>query len=325
MFVRDAKGEPVELIGMLFDVTDLHGALEARAESERRLRTIIDNIPGMVYRSQAVAPWSDELIAGGDISVTGYSVEELTAADFRWDEIMHPEDVPRLEEASRIGAETGRAQTEYRIRAKDGAERWLLDRFTFLKDEDGVPVAQEGILVDVTERHRIEDELRASRSVLEVARAHRDDLPDGRPGPDVHGGPRCGPAGPGRAVGLLRLPRRRRRRSWRPHVDAEVWDACRVEGKPMRFPQEAWTDNTWSRAILTRRSQLLEGPGTVPEGTCPSDAPWPRPSCTVRRPSACSSLPSARRSSAARTSVCSRSLAAIDRPGALRVARADGA
>ena len=34
-----------------------------------------------------------------------------------------------------IGAETGRGQTEYRIRAKDGAERWLLDRFTFLKDE----------------------------------------------------------------------------------------------------------------------------------------------------------------------------------------------
>ena len=51
---------------MLFDVTDLHGALEARAEGVRHLRTVIGDVPGIVYRSQAVAPWSDEFVAGGD-------------------------------------------------------------------------------------------------------------------------------------------------------------------------------------------------------------------------------------------------------------------
>jgi diguanylate cyclase (GGDEF)-like protein/PAS domain S-box-containing protein len=268
MFVCDAEGEPIELIGMLFDVTDLHGALAAQAESERHLRTVIDNIPGMVYRSQAVAPWSDEFIAGGDVSVTGYSVEELTAPDFRWDQVMYPEDVPRLEEASRIGAETGRGQTEYRIRAKDGAERWLLDRFTFLKDEQGVPMAQEGILVDVTDQHRIEDELRASRSVLElharIATIFLTAAPD-RMFTDVLGvirealGARWGFFGYLDADGALVAP----------HVDAEVWDVCAVEGRPLRFPSETWSDNTWSRAIRTRSSQVLEAEGTVPEGHLP--------------------------------------------------------
>ena len=268
MFVRDTEGEPVELIGMLFDVTDLHGALAAQAESERRLRTVIDNIPGMVYRSQAVAPWSDEFIAGGDVGLTGYSVEELTSPDFRWDQVMHPEDVARLEEASRIGAETGRGQAEYRIRAKDGAERWLLDRFTFLKDERGIPIAQEGILVDVTEQHRIEDELRSSRGVLELhARIATIFLT----------------AAPDRmfteALGVIRQAMDAR---WgffgyldadgalvAPSVDAEVWEACGVEGRPMRFPQEEWSDNAWSRAIRTKRPQLLEGRSTVPEGHLP--------------------------------------------------------
>ena len=78
VFVPGEDGRPAEMIGLLIDVTGLHEALDAQAESERRLRTTIGNIPGMVYRSQAVAPWSDELIAGGDVSVTGYSVEELT-------------------------------------------------------------------------------------------------------------------------------------------------------------------------------------------------------------------------------------------------------
>jgi diguanylate cyclase (GGDEF)-like protein/PAS domain S-box-containing protein len=162
MFVHDSAGEPAELIGMLFDVTDLHLALDARAESERRLRTTIGNIPGMVYRSQAAAPWSDEFIAGGDVSVTGYSVEELTAADFRWDGIMHPDDVPLLEAETAVALDSGRGSTEYRIIAKDGSERWLLDRFSMVRNEGGVPVAQEGILLDVTEHHRVERELRES-------------------------------------------------------------------------------------------------------------------------------------------------------------------
>ena len=109
---------------------------------------------------------------------------------------MHPEDVPRLEEASRIGANPGADETEYRIRAKDGAERWLLDRFTFLKDERGVPVAQEGILVDVTEQHRIEDQQESFPQRTRSARPHRHHLPHGTGEPHVHRGPRGRPGGP---------------------------------------------------------------------------------------------------------------------------------
>ena len=314
MFVRDAEGEPVELIGMLFDVTDLHGALEARAESERHLRTVIDNIPGMVYRSQAVAPWSDEFIAGGDVSLTGYTVEELTAPDFRWDQVMHPEDVPRLEEASRIGAETGRGQAEYRIRAKDGAERWLLDRFTFLKDEHGVPMAQEGILVDVTEQHRIEDELRASRSELELhARIATIFLtaPPDRMFTEALGairdalGARWGFFGYLDADGALVAPSRGRgglgRLPGRRQADAVPAGGVERQHLVARHPHADAPSCSRARA-------------RCPRATCPSGAPWRRPSCTARRASACSSSRSARRPSARRTCACWRTSPRPSRP-----------
>ena len=55
-----------------------------------------------------------------------------------------------------------------------------------------------------------------------------------------------------------------------PSLDAEVWDACRVEGKPLRFPEETWSDNTWSRAIRTGTgSGALAARASCPRATCP--------------------------------------------------------
>ncbi len=268
VFVPGEDGRAAEMIGLLIDATSLHDALAAQVESERRLRTTIGNIPGMVYRSQAAAPWSDELIAGGDVSVTGYSPEELTHPDFRWDRIMHPDDIPLLEEASLSALASGRGATEYRIFARDGSERWLLDRFTLLKDEDGAPVAQEGVLLDVTDQHRVEERLRASQHELELhARIATIFLtaPADSMFTDVLSvmrealGAHWGFFGYLDADGALVSP----------SVDAEVWDACQVESKPLRFPPETWGDNTWSRALLGKRSEVLEQQGTVPEGHLP--------------------------------------------------------
>ena len=268
VFVPAEDGRPEGMIGLLIDLSGLHTALDAQAESERRLRTTIGNIPGMVYRSQAMAPWSDELIAGGDISVTGYSVEELTHPGFRWADIMEPEDVPLLTEATAAALESGRGATEYRIRAKDGGERWLLDRFTLLKDERGEPVAQEGILLDITEQHLVQDELRASRRELElharIATIFLTAAPDAM------------------FSEILGVVREAVGASWgffgyldqggalvAPSLDPGPWAASGTEGRPHRLTPETWTDNTWSRAIRSGRTQVLSSQGTVPEGHVP--------------------------------------------------------
>ena len=268
VFVPGEDGRPAEMIGLLIDVTGLHDALEAQVESERRLRTTIGNIPGMVYRSQAAAPWSDELIAGGDVSVTGYSVEELTHPDFRWDRIMHPDDIPLLEEASLSAFASGRGATEYRIFARDGSERWLLDRFTLLKDEDGAPVAQEGVLLDVTDQHRVEERLRASQRELELHARIATIFLTGPAGRDVHRGPRRGARVDGGQVGVLRLPRLRRRPR---RAVAGHGDLGRLPGRGQAAPVPA-RDLGRQHLVARAPRQAQRGPrapGDRPRGSSP--------------------------------------------------------
>ena len=64
--------------------------------------------------------------------------------------------------------DTGKEEVEvYRMRRKDGAEIWVEDHGRYVHDEAGNIVLHEGILRDVTERKRLEDELKEYSSNLE--------------------------------------------------------------------------------------------------------------------------------------------------------------
>jgi len=162
VLIASDEGEPVETVGIVIDVTRLHEAQDAQAESERRLRSLLSTIPGWLYRAQTHSPWADEFIVGGDQSLTGYTPEQLMAPDFEWEKVVHPDDVHLLEDSALDSLESGRGEAEYRIRSADGDERWVWDRFALIRDADGSPLAQEGILLDVTDRHRAECALRES-------------------------------------------------------------------------------------------------------------------------------------------------------------------
>jgi PAS domain S-box-containing protein len=80
-----------------------------------------------------------------------------------WRQTVHPEDRPRAEqavqEAAREGAELS---VEWRVRDPNGAERWLMSRGQPVRDADGQTMRYRGIVLDITERKRVEVALRES-------------------------------------------------------------------------------------------------------------------------------------------------------------------
>jgi len=153
------SGEPA-MLSIGTDITDRKKHEDALKESEIKHKTLVNNIPGMVYR--AYPDWSAEVISGSE-DICGYTKKELMSKKDNWLSIIHDDD---KENVFKIGSELTTVQKEivqtYRIKTKDGHLRWVEDRKTSIFSEKGNFLGIDGAVFDITERKRNEVALRES-------------------------------------------------------------------------------------------------------------------------------------------------------------------
>jgi PAS domain S-box-containing protein len=87
--------------------------------------------------------------------------------------LTHPDDRAKISEASEIAMGGGAPyHVEHRIVRPDGSLRWVLQAAVVERDDTGAPVRMLGICQDITDRKRIEEEVRAAadynRSLIEA-------------------------------------------------------------------------------------------------------------------------------------------------------------
>ncbi|HEX7239820.1 MAG TPA: PAS domain S-box protein, partial [Longimicrobiaceae bacterium] len=154
------------------DVTERRKAEEALRESEERYRTLIEQLPAIIYVA-SVDEGNPTLFASPQAeALLGYSEEEWRGTPQLWLERIHPDDRERVEaEWTAAHGEGRRFATEYRMVTRDGRVLWFRDESVLLRGDDGGPLFIQGVMLDVTERQRAEAEL--ARAKEEAERANR--------------------------------------------------------------------------------------------------------------------------------------------------------
>jgi PAS domain S-box-containing protein len=111
-----------------------------------------------------------EFVGGQCEAVTGYTTEQLRDnREVAFGDLVHPDDAGPLWEKCQANLAARRpCSNEYRIRTARGEWKWIWDQAQGVYAEDGSLVAIEGIISDITERRRIEAEIRALNENLEV-------------------------------------------------------------------------------------------------------------------------------------------------------------
>jgi PAS domain S-box-containing protein len=167
---RRPDGRPARVIGVNTDITAYKTAGEllaqrvaertaALAESERRHRTLLDNLQGMAYRCRADDAWTMEFASEGSLALVGYAPTDLVGGSVAYGDRVHPEDADRVWESFQTAlAARIPCQVQYRVRHADGTWRWVWEQGRGIYDESGCPVAIEGYITDVTERVRLEQQ-----------------------------------------------------------------------------------------------------------------------------------------------------------------------
>ena len=171
---RALDGGGLLIQGLVSDVTKHEETAARLAEADDRFMHLLDVVGEHVYRAIAhpdgrieelfQGPGADRLLGGADPD------GEME----NWNAAIHPDDLPAIAAFEATLAEGRDAGVEYRLRGYDGVTRWVHDRAVTRRREDGV-VEISGIVSDITERRRMEDELREAHRAAE-ARATTDEL-----------------------------------------------------------------------------------------------------------------------------------------------------
>jgi diguanylate cyclase (GGDEF)-like protein/PAS domain S-box-containing protein len=131
--------------------------------AEAQYRSVVERVPGVVYVAEpgSIGRW--HFVSAKVQELLGYSAEEWTADPSMWMSRMHPADRDRMVQAELQDREriedVGR--WEYRLIARDGRVVWVIDDEAIIsRDADGRPSMVQGILVDISDRKDLEDQLR---------------------------------------------------------------------------------------------------------------------------------------------------------------------
>ncbi len=133
----------------------------ALRESERSKSVLLSNLPGMAYRCNYDRQWTMQFVSAGCLNLTGYSPESLLFnKDLSFDDLISPEyREPLWEEWGKVLAKKQSFSYEYEIVSANGERKWVLELGEGIFNSNDEVEALEGIILDITDRKKSEDNL----------------------------------------------------------------------------------------------------------------------------------------------------------------------
>ncbi len=134
-----------------------------------RLDEIVNRSPAIAFVWRTEKGWPVEYVSD-NIRKFGYTPQDFYSGNLNFESIMHPEDLDRI--IAEIDAYNKKKATEfsleYRILTSDKETRWLDSRTWVKRDEKGEILMYQGVVLDITERKRIENELKNRETHLRL-------------------------------------------------------------------------------------------------------------------------------------------------------------
>lgn len=170
----------VKIVGSLTDITPrklaeaaLKRHIEELQRREHHFRTLVEQVPAIIYLSALDALGSTLYISPRIEAMLGYTAAEWIADPQLFWSSLHPDDVESVQAAYQHQRATGQPMhREYRQIRRDGRVVWVSEDSTVVFDAHGNPQAAQGAVFDITQRRRAEDRLRLAHAIVEASHTH---------------------------------------------------------------------------------------------------------------------------------------------------------
>lgn len=161
--------QPADQAQALHDATiRAEQALTALSEKEARYRTLVQNLPGIVYRCALDADGTMEYISDFVENVTGYPAADFIKNKTRsYASIIHPDDRAFVTQTVKEGvSNNGFFSIEYRLIDKNNAIRWVFERGQVIRKNNDNLDHLDGVIMDISELKEAEKLLEAKNALI---------------------------------------------------------------------------------------------------------------------------------------------------------------
>ena len=143
-------------IAIVRNITDSWRAKTELEQSEARYRTLVNNLPGLVYRCLIDEDWTAVFMSQGVEDILGYPAEEFLGRHRTLAQVTHPEDRLRVQrEVHQAVNQKIPFQLSYRMIDADGNVRHVSERGQAVYAEHDAVNYLDGVVFDVTEIHQM--------------------------------------------------------------------------------------------------------------------------------------------------------------------------
>ncbi|UII20456.1 PAS domain-containing protein [Fulvivirga ligni] len=155
---RDEKGKALRVIGTHVDIHDRKKVELALKRNQRRLSTLMSNLPGMVYRCKNDQDWTMLFVSEGAKNLTGYEPSDFINKKTSFSDITLDKYREKLWADVQVALNNHASFTvEYEITTKSGEKKWVWEQGREV--EDGV---LEGFISDISERKNSREKIIAT-------------------------------------------------------------------------------------------------------------------------------------------------------------------
>ena len=139
------------------------------SESEERFRSLVNDIPGVVYRCALDKDWTMKYISEEIQTLTGYRSSDFIDNQVRsYTSVIHQQDRKMVEQVIDVACkQTQPYVLEYRVVDSSGEIHWVYEKGQANYDEQSSQQWLDGAVFDITDRKQAEQALKAYQEHLE--------------------------------------------------------------------------------------------------------------------------------------------------------------
>ena len=159
---RDSEGRPLRMIGTTTDITAMRAMSERLQETVDLITSLTDEVPGLVFQYRLLPNGESffSYASAGIEDIYEITPEQVATSAAVINAIVHPDDLPAYRASLEVSAATLTPwHLEYRVELPRQGPRWRQGDAQPRRLEDGSTL-WHGFITDVTERKRIEAELK---------------------------------------------------------------------------------------------------------------------------------------------------------------------